>query len=137
MDRRGFLLASVVGAASVGSGCYWQRYPKLARTHLGLLSDFATKLLRLAEDHVVVPAERWGEYTYPLDRAREFSRIVASRWPGRASIAAFDAAVAAYAELVADPTVLAREDAATRIERGRERLELRIAEARAALDAED
>jgi len=136
MERRGFLIVLAASAAAAGSGCYWQRYPRLVETHLGLLSDFAEKLQGLAEDRVVVPAERWGEFTYPLDRARDFSRIVAGRWPGRASLAAFDRAVEAYAALVADPAVLARADAVAEISRGRDALEQRIAEARAALASE-
>ena len=136
MERRGFLIVLAAFAGAVGSGCYWQRYPRLVETHLGLLSDFAEKLQGLAEDRVVVPAERWGEFTYPLDRARDFSRIVAGRWPGRASLAAFDRAVDAYAALVADPAVLARGEAVAEISRGRDVLEQRIAEARAALAAE-
>ncbi|MFM7734624.1 MAG: hypothetical protein ACKPBU_01400 [Alphaproteobacteria bacterium] len=136
MDRRSFVVA-VVATASLAAGCYWQRYPRLFETHLGLLSGFATKLQGLAEDHVLVPAERWGEFTYPLERARDFSRIVSARWPGRASLAAFDRAVDAYASLVADAGILARADAAAEIARGREALERSIAEARAALAAEN
>lgn len=137
MDRRGFLLGLVFAASSTAGGCYWQRYPRLFETHLGLLSDFAAKLQALAEARVVVPAERWGEFTYPLERARDFSRIVAGRWPGRASLAAFDRAVDAYAALVADAGVLARADAVAEVSRGRETLLARIADAREALSAEE
>ncbi len=137
MDRRRFVVAAIAAGSLLAAGCYWQRYPRLVRTHLDLLSDYAAKLQQFAEDHVVVPTERWGEFTYPLERARDFSRIVAGRWPGRASLVAFDRAVEAYAALVADGAILARADAAAEIARGREVLDRKIAEARAALAAED
>lgn len=118
------------------SGCYWQRYPRLVETHLDLMLDFSAKLRGLAEDHERVAAESWGEFTYPFERARDFSRIVSGRYAGRASLAAFDRAVAAYGELVANPAILDAEDAVGRIDRFRSRIEDAARETRAALAAE-
>lgn len=121
--RTGAVKAALCGtvaaalAATALVGCYWQRYPRLIETHLALLLDYATKLQALADDHRVVPPEAWGEFTYPLERARDFSRIVAQRFPGRRSLALFDRAVAQYAELVASPDILTRPDAAGNIAR--------------------
>lgn len=111
----GAVAAALAAVALVG--CYWQRYPRLIETHLALLLDYATKLQILADDHRPVPPEAWGEFTYPLERARDFSRIVAQRFPGRRSLALFDQAVAQYAELVASPDILTRPDAAADIAR--------------------
>ncbi|MEY4950327.1 MAG: hypothetical protein RL698_2538 [Pseudomonadota bacterium] len=130
----GWVLAWLVLA--LAPGCYWQRYPRLVETHLGLMVDYAAKLQGFAEDRVTVPAERWGEFTYPLERARDFARIVASRYPGRRSLAAFDRAVAAYAALVADPAILVRADAVAEIARGRATLEEAAAATRHEIDAE-
>lgn len=118
------------------SGCYWQRYPRLVETHLGLMLDFSAKLRGLAEDHEHVAAESWGEFTYPFERARDFSRIVSGRYAGRASLAAFDRAVAAYGELVADPAILDAQDAVERIDRLRSRIEEAARDARTALASE-
>jgi len=65
-------------------GCYWLRYDALARTHVDLLVSMTTKL----EDVTAQgggPA-RMAEYRYPLDRARDFVRIVEGRFAGRDSL---------------------------------------------------
>jgi hypothetical protein len=97
------------------SGCYWRQYPRLMETHLSLLLDYGEKLRELAQDGEKVPPERWGEFTYPLERARDFARIARKRFPDRASLRDFDAAVERYAGLVADPRVLDGSDAAARV----------------------
>jgi hypothetical protein len=119
-------------AAACLSACYWQRYPRLVETHLELLLEFAAKLQALAEDGRRVPPERWGEFTYPLERARDFARIAAQRFAGRRSLASFGEATSAYAALVADPGILAQPDAAARVARHVE--SLRAAAARTRTD---
>ncbi|HZR82488.1 MAG TPA: hypothetical protein VFD92_15445 [Candidatus Binatia bacterium] len=110
-------IALGLAAATLLSGCYWRRYPKLVETHLTVLLEFAAKLQALADDRETVPAERWGEFTYPLERARDFSRIAARRFADRRSLASFDRTVEAYADLVADPRILERSDAAAEVAR--------------------
>ena len=128
--------AAVLLAAAALLGCYWQRYPRLIETHLTLLQEYAAKLQGLADDHQTVPPEAWGEFTYPLERARDFSRIVTERFAGRKSLALFDRAVAQYADLVASPDILARPDAAALIRRGIAKLTELAAQTRAAVAEE-
>ncbi len=111
---RGLAVAVLLACAT---GCYWQRYPRLVETHLSVLLDFGRKLEALAIDRRPVAPERWGEFTYPLERARDFSRIAAKRYPGRESLLAFDQATGRYAELVADPRLLDGPDAPVEVAR--------------------
>ena len=117
-------------------GCYWRQYPRLMETHLSLLLEYADKLLGLAQDHRVVPPERWGEFTYPLERARDFARIARKRFPDRASLTSFDVAVERYAALVADPRVLEPADAAANVAAQLASLRQAADAARQALDRE-
>jgi len=78
-------------------GCYWLKYGKLMRTHIDLLVSMAKKMSDLLEDHQTISME---EFTYPLDRARDFVRIVSSRYAERRSLQAFSRFLDAYAELV-------------------------------------
>src|SRR5512144_2096190 len=83
------------------SGCYWRYYSRVMETHLSLLDSYADKIESLARDHRAVPPERWGEFTYPLERARDFARIAAKRFPGRGSLRDFDTTLDRYDELLA------------------------------------
>ena len=129
MDRvkagRARLLVVALLAVGALGGCYWRQYPRLMETHLGLMIEFAEKLESLAEAGRVVPPERWGEFTYPLERARDFARIAAKRYPDRASLASFDRAVSVYGALVADPRILDGPDAESDV--ARQVAELRLA----------
>ena len=98
-------------AALVATGCFARRYPGLMEKHLEVLGLYAGKLQALAQDEHTVPAQDWGEFTYPLERAREFARVAESRYPDRASLEAFLAALDAYGALVADPAILSGPDA--------------------------
>lgn len=98
-------------AALVASGCFARRYPGLMAKHLEVLGLYAGKLQALAHDEHTVPAQDWGEFTYPLERAREFARVAESRYPDRGSLKAFLAALDAYASLVADPAILSGPEA--------------------------
>jgi hypothetical protein len=99
-------------ALLAASGCFSRRYPRLLETHLEVLSLYATKLATLAEDERTVPAQDWGEFTYPLTRARQFARIAHGHYPDRPSLASFERVLDAYAALTADPAVLQAPDAA-------------------------
>jgi hypothetical protein len=107
-------LALVLASLSA-SGCFARRYPALMEKHLEVLSLYAGKLVALAEDDRTVPAQDWGEFTYPLERAREFARVARARYPERESLREFDAALAAYATLVEDPAVLSAPDSAATV----------------------
>jgi hypothetical protein len=106
------LAALSLVAALCASGCFSRRYPGLVERHLEVLGLYADKIEALAQDDRRVPAQDWGEFTYPLMRAREFVRVAESRDPDRASLPAFRAAVDAYDALVEDPAVLSANDAA-------------------------
>src|SRR6516162_4845448 len=87
-----FALLLAAFALTALCGCYWRQYPRLMETHLSLLLDYGEKLRELAQDGEKVPPERWGEFTYPLERARDFARIARKRFPDRASLRDFDTA---------------------------------------------
>lgn len=133
--RRAWLPLLAVVLVAPG-GCYWRRYAALVDTHLSLMLGYAAKLEALAADGRGVPPDRWGELTYPLERARDFARIAAKRFPGRASLESFERAVDAYASLVADPGILSRPDAAAEIARRTAALRAAAAETRAVLERE-
>jgi hypothetical protein len=108
--RVSVLLLAVTTSLLV-SGCFSRRYPRLMQTHLEVLSLYASKLAALADDHRTVAVQDWGEFTYPLERARDFARVAAVHYPERASLHSFEQALAAYGALVADPAVLSADDA--------------------------
>lgn len=122
--------------ALCASGCFSRRYPGLVERHLEVLGLYADKIEALAQDEQTVPAQDWGEFTYPLERAREFVRVAESRDPGRASLPAFREAVDAYGALVADPAVLSAPDAAAVVGERVGRFRVAAGAARAALDAD-
>ena len=71
------------------SGCYWVRYDALIRTHVNLLLAMARKLDAVTAERGAPPADL-AEYRYPLERARDFARIVGGRFAGRESLAALN-----------------------------------------------
>lgn len=101
----------------LAAGCFSRRYPRLMRTHLEVMSLYAAKLAALAQDGRTERAEDWGEFTYPLERARSFARLAAEYYPDRASLHDFAAALDAYQALVAEPGILAAPDAAATVAR--------------------
>lgn len=105
------LLLLVLLTALGVSGCFAHRYPGLLEKHLEVLGLYADKLQALAQDEQTVAAQDWGEFTYPLERAREFAHVAEGRYPDRASLKAFLAALGAYGALVADPDILSGPDA--------------------------
>jgi hypothetical protein len=106
---------ALVATTLTAAGCFARRYPALMEKHLEVLSLYASKLSALAQDEHTVPAQDWGEFTYPLERAREFARVARARYPDRDSLREFEAALAAYAALVDDPAVLSSRDAVATI----------------------
>jgi hypothetical protein len=103
---RASVLLLAVMTSLLATGCFSRRYPRLMQTHLEVLSLYAAKLAALADDHRTVPIQEWGEFTYPLERARDFARVATAHYPERASLHSFEQALAAYGALVADPAVL-------------------------------
>lgn len=123
-------------ASAVFGGCYWSRYPELMETHLVLLDEFAAKLDDVARSDRGVPVEAWPEFIYPLERARDFARIAAQRYPDHGSLKAFRVVLERYGALVDDPGLAGRPNAAAEIARRREALAEAIAETRSELDRE-
>jgi hypothetical protein len=124
-------------AALFASGCFARRYPGLMEKHLEVLGLYADKLQALAQDERTVPAQDWGEFTYPLARAREFARIAQSRYPDRNSLKAFLAALDAYGALVADPAILSAPDSGHAVAARVAAFRTAAQAARAALQSED
>jgi hypothetical protein len=108
------LLLALVTALLV-TGCFSRRYPRLMQTHLEVLSLYVSKLAALAQDERTIPVEEWGEFTYPLERARDFARVAAAHYPDRASLQSFESVLAAYGALATDPAILSRANAAAMV----------------------
>lgn len=76
-------------------GCYWLKYEKLMRTHVELMLSLSEKLARRIDAAASTPGSvtlspaMMNEFFYPLERARDFVRIVAPRYAERDSLAAF------------------------------------------------
>ena len=95
------ILLSLVLPCSLG-GCYWLKYEKLMRTHIELMSAMTDKMNRLLEDNDPLTPVMMNEFLYPLERARDFSRIVAQRYADRPSLAAFNQLLDVYQSLVTE-----------------------------------
>lgn len=98
--RVGILLGLVL-QCSLG-GCYWLKYEKLMHTHVQLMSAMTDKMNRIQEDNDTLTPVMMNEFLYPLERARDFSRIVAQRYADRPSLAAFDRLLDLYKSLVTE-----------------------------------
>jgi hypothetical protein len=81
-------------------GCYWLKYGKLMRTHVDLLVSMAKKMGDMLEDRRSMTPAMMEEFSYPLERARDFVRIVSPRYEGRQSLQAFNDFLSIYARLV-------------------------------------
>lgn len=76
------------------AGCYYLRYGSLVRTHVDLMVALAEKRRDL---HVAkTPPRHLAEFRYPLERARDFARIVGGRFGERESFRRFTAFLDAY-----------------------------------------
>lgn len=95
------LLLSLVLPCCLG-GCYWLKYEKLMRTHIQLMSAMTDKMNRLLEDNDPLTPAMMNEFLYPLERARDFSRIVAQRYADRPSLTAFNQLLDLYQSLVTE-----------------------------------
>lgn len=89
----------LVLALTVAAGCYWSKYDKLCRTHVQLLLEMAQKIDEVTREHDAPPAS-FAEYRYPLERARDFVRIVTPRFEGRRSLEALRAHCDAYGSVL-------------------------------------
>ena len=99
------LLAGVLLSGSL-HGCYWLKYEKLMRTHVELMLSLSEKLTRrieasaAASDAGTFSPAMMNEFFYPLERARDFVRIVEPRYAGRDSLAAFTQMLERYERVV-------------------------------------
>ena len=98
---RAVILLSLLLPCGLG-GCYWLKYEKLMRTHVQLMSAMTDKMNRLLEDNDPLTPVMMNEFLYPLERARDFSRIVAQRYADRPSLAAFNQLLDLYHSLVTE-----------------------------------
>lgn len=81
-------------------GCYWLKYNKLMRTHVELLLSMAGKASSLLEDQRAITPTMMNEFTYPLERAEDFVRIVKGYYAERKSLRAFEDMLVVYTPLV-------------------------------------
>lgn len=95
------LLLCLILPWSLG-GCYWLKYEKLMHTHIELMRAMTDKMNRLLEDNDPMTPTMMNEFLYPLERARDFSRIVAQRYADRLSLTAFDQLLDRYESLVTE-----------------------------------
>ena len=124
-------------ALLLAAGCYWSKYDKLTRTHVELLLSMARKLDAVTREEGRPPPS-FAEYRYPLERARDFTRIVSGRFAARPSLAAFRAFTDAYEGVLTAAEGLRDADAEDRaaFEQARTRLDAQAAAVLRALDAE-
>lgn len=71
-------------------------------THIELMRAMTDKMNRLLEDNDPMTPTMMNEFLYPLERARDFSRIVAQRYADRLSLTAFDQLLDRYESLVTE-----------------------------------
>lgn len=83
-------------------GCYWLKYEKLMHTHIQLMRAMTDKMNRLLEDNDPLTPAMMNEFLYPLERARDFSRIVTQRYADRPSLTAFNQLLDLYQSLVTE-----------------------------------
>ena len=100
-------------------GCYYLRYDPLVRTHVELMLAMAEKRRDLGAQNQ--PNAGSAEFVYPLERARDFVRIVRDRFGDRQSFREFERFLARYADFLtlaaaprADPELLTEEVKALR-----------------------
>ena len=123
-------------AVFLAAGCYFGKYDKLARTHVQLLLAMAQKLDDVTRERGA-PPESLAEYRYPLERARDFARIVGGRFEGRPSLAAFRDFCDAYDAVVkATESLRGEPDTNGILAHARATLDERAAAVVRALDAE-
>lgn len=94
------LVACVVAVGVSLSGCYWIKYTKLMRTHVELLLDMTDKMGSFLEDGRAITPRMMNEFLYPLERARDFARIVKRFYEGRTSLQRFERLLDVYADLL-------------------------------------
>jgi hypothetical protein len=120
------------------AGCYWSKYDKLSRTHVQLLLSMAQKLDAVTRAEGAPPSAL-AEYRYPLERARDFIRIVAPRFEDRRSLQALRRCCDAYERALHATERLDTDDspqAHAAVEEAQADLQREAAAALRALDAE-
>lgn len=69
-------------------------------THVELLLAMTDKMSRLLEENETITTTMMTEFLYPLERARDFTRIVAQRYPDRQSLSIFGQFLDIYERIV-------------------------------------
>ena len=60
------------------AGCLWRGYSRVMEIHVEVLDSMATQLCDMAHAGVAPAAEDMGQYVYPAERARQFSKYFAA-----------------------------------------------------------
>ena len=82
------------------AGCYWIKYEKLMLTHVDLMVAMTSKMTRLLDEGDPITPNMMNEFLYPLERARDYSRIAAKVFEGAPSLEAFNKLLDSYDALV-------------------------------------
>jgi hypothetical protein len=69
-------------------------------THVELLLNMTDKMNRLLEENETITPRMMTEFLYPLERARDFTRIAAQRYAARQSLAVFAQFLDIYERIV-------------------------------------
>ena len=82
------------------AGCYWIKYEKLMLTHVDLMVAMTSKMTRLLDDQDKITHNMMNEFSYPSERARDYSRIAAKVFEGAPSLEAFNKLLDSYDAVV-------------------------------------
>jgi hypothetical protein len=69
-------------------------------THVELLLAMTDKMSRLVEENEAITPAMMTEFLYPLERSRDFVRIIAQRYPDRPSLSIFSQFLDIYEGIV-------------------------------------
>ena len=113
-SRERIIRAVAVAALVCVAGCYYRKYDPLVRTHVELALAMAEKRINYADDGA--PPPNSAEFTYPVERARDFARIVGGRFGERDSYRELLAFFDQYEKLLARVESMEKEARAKELE---------------------
>ena len=130
-------LVAAALAAILAASCYWQKYDELVRTNVELLVAMAAKMESLLERDDAERRMAMNEYRYPLERARDFARIVRGRYGEEESFRRFEEFLGVYQRTLEAAERLRTDPASDRALRFRPEVERLRAAGAAVLAAVD
>ena len=113
-SRERIVRAVAVVVLVCSAGCYFRKYDPLVRTHVELALAMAEKRVDYADQGA--PPPNSAEFTYPVERARDFARIVGGRFGERESYRELLAFLDRYEKLLARVESMDEKARATELE---------------------